>query len=240
MISKDISFEEFPYKFIRNENSKKLLVFLPAVNSKDIYPYYPRVSWGKELSEKCNVLYIADPFQHLPEYKEPMGSWFVSPEGNFVLPKLARLIKDFSLLIDVEDVIFYGSSMGGFAAIVLSSLIEGSTAIAECPQLLLDKHPGSKYVIENIIDSESLPLFNVENYLTASKANKVKIICSYYDRHYFNHILPFFDNLIKSKFKSNTKISFHGYLDSSYNDGHVSLRKDDAYLVIDAELGVGI
>lgn len=99
--------------FIRSPKSNTLLVFLPAVNGKDVYPYYPRKSWGQELSENYHILYISDPYQPLSEYEESMGSWFISPSGEATIELLAEKIKLFIKDISVENVIFYGSSMGG-------------------------------------------------------------------------------------------------------------------------------
>lgn len=229
-------FEGFSFEFYPNSDSSKLIVFLPAVRSKDIYPYYPRISWGKELSEKSNILYIADPYQHLPEYQEPMGSWFVSPEGKFVLPELARNIESFALEQGIKEILFYGSSMGGFAAVVLASLTEGSKAIAECPQLILDKHPGSNFILNNFVTERDKEYFGVFPYIINSKARSIKLICSYYDRHYFNHIVPFFNYLVDLKLDLRTVISFYGFMDSSYNHGHVPLSKSDAFCHILQEI----
>src|SRR5690606_19417753 len=82
-------------RFIRCQNAhcKKLLVFLPSVNGKGVYPYFPRLSWGAELSKKYNVLYISDPYQPLELYSESMGSWFISPDGVLTLDALARRIE---------------------------------------------------------------------------------------------------------------------------------------------------
>ena len=41
--------------FYENKDSKKLLVFLPSVNGRGDYPYYPRISWGRELAKKYNI-----------------------------------------------------------------------------------------------------------------------------------------------------------------------------------------
>jgi hypothetical protein len=68
-----------------------ICIFMPSVipEGKKLYPYYPRISWRQKLLD-IDTLYIADPFQHLDEYQETGGSWFISPDGVSVLPSIAE------------------------------------------------------------------------------------------------------------------------------------------------------
>lgn len=143
-------------EFHRSECSKTLLVFLPSVNGRGVYPYYPRHSWASILVKWFNILYISDPYQPLPQYKESGGSWFISPDGEMTLPVLAKKIENFADAIDANNIVFYGSSMGGYAAIVLGSMVKGGKVVAECPQLYLEKHPGSRFVCETLLDQKNL------------------------------------------------------------------------------------
>ncbi len=223
-------------RFYRCQNAQcsKLLVFLPSVNGKGVYPYFPRLSWGKELSKEYNVLYISDPYQPLELYNESMGSWFISPDGILTLETLARQIEKLIIDFDLNDVLFYGSSMGGYAAIVLSSYIDGSMAVAECPQLYLNKHPGSRYVCNKIL-SEHVSLNEVEplHFLRHGKSVKLKVICSAYDRHYTQHILPFVDEIKDSSMRESVDINFDIFIRHDYEKGHVALKKEHAFKVIE-------
>ncbi|MCB8776052.1 hypothetical protein LJE17_00755 [Planktothrix agardhii 1031] len=82
-------------RFYENTHSKQLIVFLPSVRAKKIYPYYPRIGWSESLNKDFNLLYIADPFQDMEIYQEAGGSWFICPEGKSVLPDLALKINEF-------------------------------------------------------------------------------------------------------------------------------------------------
>lgn len=220
-------------RLFRNTNSKKLVVFLPPVNGKSFYPYYARISWAPELAAKVNVLYVSDPYQPLEKYKEPMGSWFISPEGKSALPEIAEKIVDFSNDNGIEEILFYGSSMGGYSAIILSSLVPNSSAVAECPQLFLKKHPGSRYVIENIapeIIDESL--FEPFYFLKNGCSNYIEISCSIYDRHYRNHVLPFVRLLESAENILTTKIDVNFFSDANYSKGHVARFKEQAFVSI--------
>lgn len=219
--------------FLRSPKSKELLVFLPSVNGKAIYPYYPRRSWGDELVKNYNVLYISDPYQPLSQYQEPMGSWFISPNGQSTLNILAEKISILKNEIGARKIVFYGSSMGGYAAVMLSTFIKGSKAIAECPQLYLKKHPGSRFVCENILSSEiSISEIDPISYVVSGKQSHIHLICSVRDRHYSQHVLPFIEDLSNISAGINFKLTVNLYFDASYKNGHVALRKEHAVPII--------
>lgn len=221
--------------FYENKNSNELLVFLPSVNGKGNYPYYPRISWAHDLAKKYNVLYLSDPYQNNPLYKVPMGSWFISPDGRSTISEVAEKI---NILVDrlaIEKVLFYGSSMGGYAALMISSLVKNSKAIAECPQLYLSKHPGSRFVCENIlarsVEHETIePLYQLKN----GQQSSVRIICSVFDAHYKQHVVPFLD-AIKNQ-ELNIDLSVLLYSCSAYKKGHVALMKEDSFVEIETAM----
>ena len=219
--------------FIKSSSSDILLVFLPAVNNKNIYPYYPRKSWGEELSKVYNVLYISDPYQPLPEYKDSMGSWFISPEGKSTLGMLAEKIEVFMREISAKNVVFYGSSMGGYAAIILSCLIENSKAISECPQLYMKEHPGSRFVCENILDKNT-KINDIEPLSFFEKNSKydLNIVCSIFDRHYEKHVIPFLEDIRNGSYE-NLKLETYLYSYPNYKKGHIALQKSEAFKLID-------
>ncbi|WP_146256303.1 alpha/beta hydrolase [Pseudomonas sp. LLC-1] len=219
-------------RFFPAKGSKKAIVFLPSANDKGIHPYFPRLSWHNELSQQVNVLYINDPFQHLDGYKTPMGSWYVSPIGEFVLPEVSSSIQSFLFENGIDEVIYYGSSMGGYASLILASLHPDSHAIAECPQLFMLKHPGSRYVSENIL-SKDRAIDSIEPlaYLKNSNHASINIVCSLHDYHYKTHVVPFAD-IISSLDHSIGEIDFTIYSKPSYKTGHVALNKIDAFSII--------
>ncbi|WP_418135388.1 alpha/beta fold hydrolase [Oceanimonas smirnovii] len=221
--------------FIRSKDvfCEKLLIFLPSVNGKDVYPYYPRVSWGEELSKEYHILYISDPYQPLEQYNESKGSWFIAPDGVLTLDVLAEKIEKLAVDLNVKSVLFYGSSMGGYAAIILASHVDGSMAVAECPQLYLNKHPGSRHVCEKLLGTDLLlNEFEPLHFLSNAKSMRLKIICSAYDHHYTNHILPFIKELAVSDIYMNVDFSFETFMNKDYKKGHVALHKKHAFKVV--------
>lgn len=218
--------------FYENKDSRKLLVFLPSVNGRGNYPYYPRISWGGDLVKKYNVLYLSDPYQNNELYNIPMGSWFISPDGRSTIREVAERI---NLLVEkyaIEQVVFYGSSMGGYAALMISALVDGSNAIAECPQLYLVKHPGSRYVCQEILDKNidhSLiePLIQLKN----GRQGSQYIICSVFDAHYKQHVAPFLEDIRNQSLDINLSVIL--YSNPNYAKGHIALNKKDAFSEIE-------
>lgn len=203
-------------------NNQELIVFMPSVRSKKIYPYYPRIAWAEKIKDRYDSLYIADPFQDKDFYQAPGGSWFFDENGANCLPEIAKFIKDLQDEHEYKTVIIYGSSMGGYAGIVLGSILRDVIVIAECPQIFLDKHPGSKFIINNVPvqDKQLLDLTDlVANKLIASK---VKIICNTTDSHRKLHIAP-----LMALEPSETLLEFLFYSNKNYKKGHTALAYSD-------------
>lgn len=121
---------------------KGLLCFLPSAQDRSKppnVPYFPRWSWEQEFIE-YDFIVLSDPVLRMD--LEVHSSWFLHNEID--------VIADISDFIDAllaarrtrpADVLFYGSSMGGFAAIALASIVRGARAVAEVPQIDMTKFP---------------------------------------------------------------------------------------------------
>lgn len=210
--------------------SDVLCIFMPSVRAKKIYPYYPRLSWRQKLSQ-IDTLYIANPFQELDEYQEAGGSWFIAPDGISVLPLIAESLKKYIEKIHYQKVIIYGSSMGGYAAIILGSLIDNSSVIAECPQMYLNKHPGSKNIIMQFCTPEkqkNIPCA-ISALLKDTNHSSFLILVNAFDPHANTHILPVMNLLISQPDSFTSKIYFSLYINDHYSRGHTALSYDDAF-----------
>lgn len=226
----EIEFCEHVKSLYFDNNSNSLLVFLPAANGIAIHPRYPRFKWAKDFSEFSNVLYLSDPYQGEVDFIESNGSWYINNKGEFILPHIASELSLWLKSKSITRVVFYGSSMGGYAAIVLSSLISSSVAIAECPQLFLNKHPGSKYVLDNFFGTVYSGEIDAFEFVKNSKASKLVLACSIYDSHYEAHFLPFV-NCYKEK-KLGLDVEFISFYDPIRGKGHVALQEKRSYDLI--------
>lgn len=153
---KNISFEklslgggekgEVPCHYAGDGDSENLIVFLPPARPArraNLNPYIPRVTWSQEMTG-CECLYLGDPNVDA-EWNISNGSWWLDGGGNTLLHE----VSDFILSKKKSRVLAYGSSMGGYAALILASIAK-IDAIAECPQIDLYSFPGSKKLLGSL------------------------------------------------------------------------------------------
>lgn len=122
---------KFPALFYPSDK-KALFVLMPsAVDRKRMsLPAFNRWTWAKEGVFPGNILCISDPTLEL--HDDLALGWCLGNSKSCATQELAGFVKALaqSMGIPNEKIVIYGSSAGGFAALALSSLIEGSIAIA--------------------------------------------------------------------------------------------------------------
>ncbi len=106
---------KFDYFFSRKD-AKKLLVFYPSAlrEGRRRLPAFHRWSWAEQFPD-FDVLCVSDPTMHL--HQEMLGGWLVGNRSTWVLENVLRHIAKLQQALGYEDVIFCGSSLGGFCAI---------------------------------------------------------------------------------------------------------------------------
>ncbi|MFQ1995832.1 hypothetical protein [Aeromonas sp. 602826] len=190
--------------------SDKLIVFLNgAINrNKSQPPVYQRRTWLEHL--QYNVLIVPDQTVELNETLE-LG-WYLGAKNSNYIHKIAKLVAEISheLNITNDSIIFYGSSGGGYAAIILSTFLVGSRAISINPQTILKKY--NKCVYDKFIadtgHDENTPYLNVTTCMEELKyIPRLTLIQNKLDRHhYVQHFKPF----IKWYFENSSDISNFG------------------------------
>ena len=138
------------YEFLitLKDNSEKLLIIgsgaLPPTSKHDrSRPLMNRHSWEFDESTICYndpTLYIDD---------ELVGPWGVGTIDDWYLEKIAMIIEKIKKNIHIknENLLFYGSSSGGFCSLLLSTLIKDSYSLAEIPQLNLKTNWRKHYLL---------------------------------------------------------------------------------------------
>lgn len=129
------------YEFLINikHDSDRLIVLSSAAipkNKKIVgKPYFNRWSWEYKESYIC----YNDPTLYL--HPELLGGWGVGDKDNYYLEKIKDILAIIAKKISVssENILFYGSSMGGFMSIQLATMMKDSTALAEIPQFELSR-----------------------------------------------------------------------------------------------------
>ena len=100
---------------------------------------------------KHHVLALSDPALGLDD--DIRGAWYLHPTDDLLEQMAASIRQQIERLgLTNEQVLFYGSSLGGFGSLSRASLIPGSSAIAEIPQIDVARwpSPGSIKVMDQI------------------------------------------------------------------------------------------
>ena len=115
------------------KGSSKLVVMLPGAidRTKVELPVFQRWSWSEEI--KSSVLILNDPTLFGNHLK--IG-WWQGEENSYALPSACDFISLVisKLGISIQDVLFYGSSAGGFAALMMAGHLKGGLVIVNNPQ----------------------------------------------------------------------------------------------------------
>lgn len=126
---------DFPILFRFNDKyPHRLYVLLAAAinRASAVLPVFNRWKWAAKFPG--HVLCIADPSLYLaPDYA--LG-WYVGTRSIDVTEKLAWMVSAVAarLYVPNDNIVFYGSSGGGFAAMMAAVRLHGSTAVAINPQ----------------------------------------------------------------------------------------------------------
>lgn len=188
-------------------DNKRLFVLLPsALSSTDrSRPHFHRARWMKENLFKGNILCVADPLMQL--YPKMFITWMVGDQNNDYLKNLAKIVKKTADSLNLDEIVFYGSSSGGFDAIWLASEVDGSTAIAINPQTsVLDYHLKAhvdkfrQHLFNNVpiqkLNSQYADRIDLKAKYSQNSSSRFFIIQNLTDLpHYYNHFLPYFSLL---------------------------------------------
>ncbi len=165
-LSSDVSLDFF---LSAREGAQRTIILFPSAQpAGDIkQQVFHRWSWAEVFTD-YNVISLSDPALYLAGLS---GTWFQSPDGSF-LPQLAETLKEAltTLGTDMSDTLLYGSSMGGFGALMCGSMLPGSLVVAEVPQINLENYP-HRSAMQQIIDK----IYNGNKEAFYSSANRQNI-----------------------------------------------------------------
>ncbi len=248
----DIKVDNFSFKVFSQlvASSKSLVVFMPHALARDvsdrIYPCFARWKWGAELGVSSIV--IDDPTVYAGDLQ---GGWFQGNEQHFALDEAVKLILGVCASNDIptQNVILYGSSLGGFAALMAAASIQGSIAIAEIPQTdlpnymftsvitsLCDIVYGSKNIAE-ISAKYADRFFVIERYKKLQTIPRMKLIHELSDEPNGSvQIYPFLAKLAVLAKELSHPVKDIEVQITNHGNGHVALRSYEAIPMIKAEL----
>lgn len=133
---KDVDFE---FLLRRKLNSDKAIIFgSGAYDYKTMeLPVFQRYSWRDLFDE--NLIFYNDPTLYVGE----VGiAWGYGSEEEHYLQTIGELIEIIMNKIEIKNnnIAIYGSSAGGFMALILACIIKGSKAVVNNPQTIVNNY----------------------------------------------------------------------------------------------------
>lgn len=219
------------------ENSKKLLVFLEGsmgrndcISQNAIMPSH--------FSE--NVIFLSDPLLH--KHKELKAGWYAGAKNFEYIRKYCNFLR---LLcsergIGEDDILFYGSSMGGFAAVAFGTVLTKSKVVVNNIQTNL-LHSYSSYVGDylaiaypglNTMDIERDYSHRVDLISMIQRSGNSADITYYQNLsdefHYKKHFLPFVTRFMSLNMPCKINIELY----DDMNSGHSTLGVNESITAI--------
>lgn len=140
-----VTYNETIYCFVIKFSSENnnLICTGPGAHERDIIrngevlkpPYFDRWSWYKYFDE--SFISYADPMFFYDEYVKI--AWLIGNKENWYMQDLSEIIEELckNQNIKHDNILFYGSSGGGFTSVVLGTLIKNSSVLINNSQLFV-------------------------------------------------------------------------------------------------------
>lgn len=193
----------FPFYAHIKESNRKALFILPGdISPTKPRPNFQRFSWSESIN--ANVFSIPD-IATLDD-DAPTLCWCQGKDGQNYYELLSILVQEIikNLKIDEKDIIFFGSSAGGFGSLKMAEFFPKATIWAINPQIYLYKFHGDQfntmlnYAYNNLSKEEVLDKYKDRfeiNIDYSQRKNPVIIWQNIQDRHHYNqHLLPYLEN----------------------------------------------
>lgn len=162
LFSLQVNHNNVKYEFlIRFSSSDKNLICLGSgaydrKKEKILPPIFRRHSWQSEFEE--SVIYYNDPTLYIDP--EIALGWCIGKNDNWYLLVIKEIIGILASKngIAPENILFFGSSGGGFTAIILSTLIKNSAVMVNNPQIFLTRYARKHFdtMIKHCFDNLAL------------------------------------------------------------------------------------
>lgn len=128
------------------KEAKHIVCLMPSAqlqSAEVTNPIFHRWTWAYQFKDQ-HVISLSDP----AIYKTDLhASWFLSSNKDIdYINNMAIFIRSLAEKFNIPEnkIILYGSSMGGFGALMIASKLSGALAIAEVPQINLMYYPIKK------------------------------------------------------------------------------------------------
>jgi hypothetical protein len=204
-------------------------------------PVFHRYSWSSEI--QASTIFYADPTLYLDD--EIGLGWGQGVEDHFYLRSISDILKKIAEITKYEykNMLFYGSSAGGYQSLYLAGYFRGSRALVNNPQTnIFNYHENHVNKMLSVsykgLDLETIKkkygrrLVVMDFYKSIKYVPKIAYYQNIAATHDINnHLTPFFNELNKLKIlDKGTRIAFHMYYDQE--KGHNPHPKEQAIKII--------
>lgn len=241
---------DFYYKVHLKNDNKKLIVFSNGAfdPKRSTPPVFMRSKWFEEFEANC--IFIDDRTVHGNNLR--IG-WGVGTTDRHYLKSYISFVKKISSLLEIvnKDIMYFGSSAGGFMSMAMASMHKGTYAVVNNPQTYVNRYLRQyvtalyKKSFPGLSEKEILKKYSNRLSLTNIFAKNKNVPKVYYLQNRLcltdmeNHLLPFLKNMDKYNLNSkninivlyNNKVAGHNpatkkrtiaYVNNILN-GHVHL-----------------
>jgi hypothetical protein len=204
-------------------------------------PVFHRYSWSSEI--QASTIFYADPTLYLDD--EIGLGWGQGVQDHFYLRSISDILKKIAEITKYEykNMLFYGSSAGGYQSLYLAGYFRGSRALVNNPQTnIFNYHENHVNKMLDVsykgLDLETIKkkygrrLVVMDFYKSIKYVPKIAYYQNIAATHDINnHVTPFFNELNKLKIlDKGTRIAFHMYYDQE--KGHNPHPKEQAIRII--------
>ena len=198
-----INWENVVFEFlirIKNESDKLVIMGSGAYDSNKYKPpVFQRHAWLEDITQ--SVIYYNDPTLYLGEIN--LG-WSYGEKDRHYAKDIAEILNKIirKLELDCKNVLFYGSSAGGFMSMLIASYFDGAKALVNNPQTIVtnyykqhvDKlHRATHAAGEQFINSR---LNLIEHFKGIGRVPKITYLQNLACAHDMKkHVVPFLNGL---------------------------------------------
>src|SRR5690606_12858701 len=138
----------FDFLIKTGELKNTFVVFNSAVPDKE-FVKTPIFTSRKLLSDlKSHRIHVSDPFIDLSDGFRCF--WYLSSKKIDVQNIIKNILSHLFFLMDAERVVFWGSSGGGYPALLYSYEFENSIALVNAPTTTIKKHHKADFILESM------------------------------------------------------------------------------------------
>jgi pimeloyl-ACP methyl ester carboxylesterase len=138
------------FAVIRSSSDKVVISGQDALNrSKPPLPYFARWSWHEHLP--CSFVTFNDPTLYRSETM--LGGWCQYDAGHFGVELIAEVLDRLLTAAGIaqENAVLYGTSAGGFWALMTGALLPAATVVVDIPQTDLLNYP-QRHHVRHLLD----------------------------------------------------------------------------------------